>query len=306
MILAPMAGVTDAAFRHVCIDFGCEKAFCEMVSVNALKFDSKRTYELMDMAENEKGLNVQIFGGDPQLMADIAKKLHDIYQDKLLVVDINMGCPMPKIVKCGYGSALLNDPLRASEIIKAVKKVSTVPVTVKIRKGFDDTNVNAVEFSKMIEDSGADTVTVHGRTARQLYSGTVDLDIIKQVKENVNIPVIGNGDIFSYKDAVYMKEYTGCDDVLVARGAMGNPFIFAKRDDVGIDERIETALKHLDLAAKYKDEKIAILEMRKHIAWYISKEKGSAKVRTLINTSKSKAEIYDILQEYRKQVVDNI
>ena len=305
MILAPMAGVTDAAFRHVCIDFGCKRAFCEMVSVNALNYDSKKTFDLLYKADNESGLNVQIFGGDPVLMGKIAAMLCEKYGDVLECMDINMGCPMPKITKCGYGSALLSDAERAGEIVKAVKKVCHVPLGVKMRCGFKGRDINVADFAKKMEDSGADLITVHGRTADQLYTGKADWQLIKQVKEAVKIPVIGNGDVFKYSDAVAMKNATGCDDVLVARGAMGNPFIFAGEDEVSLVKRIDTALRHLELCVYYKEEKLAIMQMRKHIAWYIRDMRGSSGVRAKINCGKSKAEIMDILQEYRLKAGQN-
>lgn len=301
MILAPMAGVTDAAFRHVCIDYGCERAFCEMVSVNALNYKSKKTFALLDKADNEERINVQIFGGDPKLMGAAAGDLADRYGDKLGFMDINMGCPMPKIIKCGYGSALLVDAERAANIVKEVKKVCFGYVSVKMRAGFKGGDVNPREFARRMEDSGVDLISVHGRSAAQLYSGKADWNVIKQVKEAVNIPVVGNGDVFKYSDAIKMKEQTGCDDVLVARGAMGNPFIFAKKDNVSILERIDTAIKHLKLCSYYKEEKLAVLQMRKHIAWYIKDQRGSSMVRTSINSARTKDEILSILLKYKEE-----
>lgn len=298
MILAPMAGVTDAAFRHVCIDYGCKRAFCEMVSVNALNYKSERTYDLLKKADNETSVNVQIFGGDPQLMADMAKEIACHVHSNIECIDINMGCPMPKIVKCGYGSALLKDVSRAAKIVEAVKAVG-ITTSVKMRIGFKGRDIDVIGFAKAMEDAGADLIAVHGRTADQLYSGNADWDAIKRVKQALNIPVVGNGDLFSAAQAQKMQQYSGCDDVLIARGAMGNPFIFSGRDEVEDSERIETAIKHLNLCLHYKDERTAVLQMRKHIAWYIKNQRGSSAVRCKINTCKSRDEIYDILMTYK-------
>ncbi len=302
MILAPMAGVSDRAFRHIAMEFGADYGYCEMISANALSFDSKNTYDLLKMADNEKGLYVQIFGSDPVLMGEMANKLCEMYKATLKAIDINMGCPMKKIIKCGSGAALMKDSKRAAQIITNVIDNSTVDVTVKCRKGFDEDN--AVDFAKMIEDNGAKSVCVHARTATQLYSGKSDLDVIARVKKNVSIPVVGNGDVFTYKDAVHMKEVTNCDNVLVARGAMGNPFIFAKKDDISTQEKILTAKRHLELACHYKEEKVALFQMRKHIAWYINSIYGSAKVRKSINESKTKVEILKILDNYFNYIMD--
>lgn len=302
MILAPMAGVTDAAFRHVCIDYGCERAFCEMVSVNALSYKSKKTFDLLQKADNEDKLSVQLFGGDPDMTGDVAKQVMDALRDDLGCLDINMGCPMPKITKCGYGSALLLDVARAGKIVEAVRKVYPGRVSVKMRIGFKGGDVDYVAFAKAMENSGAMALAVHGRTTAQLYSGKADWNAIKQIKDELSIPVIGNGDIFTYADAVRMKEQTGCDDVLVARGAQGNPFIFAGKDNVSMNERIDTAIKHLELCVKYKEEKLAVMQMRKHIAWYIRDQRGSSGVRTKINAGKSKDEIMDILLDYKEKI----
>lgn len=306
MILAPMAGVTDAAFRHVCIDYGCERAFCEMVSVNALSYKSKKTFELMKQADNEDKVNVQLFGGEPDIMGAVAAELSDKLMNRLDWLDINMGCPMPKITKCGYGSALLLDINRASKIVRAVKKSCGGKVSVKMRVGFKGGDVNPIAFAKAMEQSGADAVAVHGRTAAQLYGGKADWSIIKEIKDSVGIPVFGNGDVFSYSDAVSMKEQTGCDDVLIARGAMGNPFIFSGRDGVSILERIDTAIRHLELCIHYKGEKPAVLQMRKHIAWYIRDRRGSSNVRTQINSAESKDEIFEILLEYQEKIKSHV
>ena len=296
MILAPMAGVTDAAFRHICIDYGCKRAFCEMVSANALKYNSKKTMALLDKADNEKKLNIQLFGGDSNIMCEAALKLKNAFE--IDIIDINMGCPMPKITKSGYGAALLLNPQKAGEIVYALKKRCGGTIGVKMRIGFNGGDVDYVAFAKAMEDSGADLLTVHGRTAKQLYSGRADINAIKKVRESVNICVIGNGDVFSVADAENMLKQTGCDDVLVARGAMGNPFIFEGRDEVPFKERLDTAVKHLELCVHYKSEALAVLQMRKHIAWYIKGARGSSEMRAKINTCKSAKEIKDLLMEY--------
>lgn len=302
MILAPMAGVTDTAFRHVCIEYGCERAFCEMVSVNALSYESKRTHCLMDRADNEKRLNIQIFGGDPELMGAQAMKIADDIGDDLEYLDINMGCPMPKITKCGYGSALLKDPERAAAIVKSVAKAG-VPTSVKMRIGYKGRDIAPVDFARRMVDAGAQLIAVHGRTADQLYSGNADWEAVKLVVDGVGVPVIGNGDVTSSTKAKEMQEYAGCADVLIARGAMGNPFIFAGKDDATPVERVEAAAHHLSLSTHYKDEKTAILQMRKHIAWYIKDQRGSCAVRAAINASRTQKEICDILEEYREKLV---
>ncbi len=277
LALAPMAGVTDAAFRQICREFGAELCTTEMVSAKALTFNDKKTEKLMDTSRDRGITSVQIFGSDVKCMGEAARRVCSETGARL--IDINMGCPVGKIVKSGDGSALMLDINKASEIIRAVVMASSVPVTVKFRKGFDLGHVNAVEFAKMCEESGASAVTVHGRTRVQMYSGRADWDIIRRVKEEVSIPVLANGDVFTPSDAVKILDVTGADMAVIGRGAMGSPWIFKGAAEAlegktvspepCFDERIRIALRQIEMATEYKGEKCAILEARKHLAWYI-------------------------------------
>lgn len=302
-----MAGVTDVAFRHLCYEYGCDLGFCEMVSANALAFESIKTKSLMKKADNEKQIAVQIFGGDPILMADMAKKI--VEENDVSVIDINMGCPVPKVTKNGYGSALMKDPKRAGEIIESVSKAVLVPVTVKFRKGYKEDN--AVEFAKMAEQSGADAVTVHGRTAVQMYHGAADWEVIRKVRQAIKIPVIANGGITDYEQAIKIMDVTGCEDIMIARGALGNPFIFdqVKQAIAGQQvevpsekQRLETALHHIELACYYKEEKMAILQLRKHISWYLTGMKDCANIKNTINRCTKKDDITGVLKLYIKSL----
>lgn len=262
VFLAPMAGVTDIVFRKICKGMGADLTYTEMVSAKALYYGSENTEELMKISDEEEYAAVQMFGSEPDIMAKACEKFNE--DDKICIIDINMGCPAHKIVKNGEGSALMKSPKLAYEIVKAVKKASNKPVTVKFRKGFDEDNINAVEFAKVIEDAGADMITVHGRTRAQMYEGKADWDIIKAVKKSVSIPVIGNGDIVSGEDAVRMLEYTNCDGVMVARAAMGNPWIF-REIKAAINstqiikptpvEKLDMCIFHYKEAVKYYGEK---------------------------------------------------
>jgi len=298
-LLAPMAGYTDAALRCLCIEQGAALTYTEMVSAMGLRYGSEKTKSLISFAENEKRLGVQLFAARPDALADSICRLQDAYGERIAVFDINMGCPAPKITGGGQGCALMTDMPRAARLIEAAVKVSRLPVTVKFRKGWDDSSVNAVEFARMAEQSGAAAVTVHGRTRAQFYSGRSDLSIIKQVKEAVSIPVIGNGDIFYAEDAANMLKVTGCDAVMVARGALGNPYIFREINHflrtgealppATFEEKSRALLRQAQLACAEKGEALAMRQMRKHAVWYLKGLRGAARLREAavrINTLK--------------------
>jgi len=293
LLLAPMAGVTDAAYRAVCAQFGYGLAYTEMISAKALMYNDKKTFGLLKKADEEPEPAVQIFGSD----LDAIKYATDLLnKTNTPIIDINMGCPAPKIVKNGEGSALMKDPDKASQVIKAAVEVSDKPITVKIRAGWNKDNVNAIDFSLMAEESGVAAVAVHPRTRDMYYSGKADWEIIKKVKEKLNIPVIGGGDVFFATDVDKMIEATNCDAVMVARGILGNPWIFRdfkslennsdiKR--VTLSDKISMIKKHMELLVKYKGEHRAILEIRKHAAWYSKGERNAAKFKNIVFTCKS-------------------
>ena len=302
VILAPMAGVTDKAFRLTTKPFGPALMYTEMVSGKGLFYKSKKTETLLSAEVAEKPLAVQIFGHEPDILARIAESA---LTSGACIIDINMGCPAPKIVNNGDGSALMKNPELAGKIIKAVSQAVDVPVTVKIRAGWDSDNINAVSMARIAEDNGADAVTVHGRTREQFYSGTADLNIIKAVKEAVRIPVIGNGDINSGKKAKEMLDFTGCDGIMVGRAAEGNPWIFREilhylktgeeLPQPDISERLETALRHFELLVTLKGERRGVLEGRRHMSWYFKGVKGGAALRERANKANSPQEMRDIL-----------
>lgn len=302
-IAAPMAGVTDRAYRILAREHGCGLTVTEMVSDQALIYANPRTYRMLDFRDEAYPLSVQIFGSNPTTMGQAAAI---VVERGAHIVDINMGCPTPKIVKNGEGSALMKNLDLAGQIVEAVvQAVPGVPVTVKTRKGWDEASVNAVELAKVVEAAGAAALAVHGRTRQQFYSGKADWSIIKQVKEAVSIPVIGNGDIWSGQDAVRMLEQTGCDGIMVGRPAMGNPWIFREirhylqtKEELPPptpEEKIQTAIRHLELMVESKGEQVAVFEMRKHAAWYTKGLRGAARIRENINQSQSKREIEEIL-----------
>lgn len=302
VVLGPMAGVTDLAFRKICKSFGVGLLVTEMVSAKALHYGDEKTKDLMRLDSIEHPVALQIFGSDPEIMAEAACYLNDHPCD---IIDINMGCPAPKIVKNGDGSALMKNPGLVKEVISKVVAASHKPVTVKFRKGWDDGLVNAVEIAKIAEASGAAAITVHGRTRDQFYSGKADYDIIRDVKQAVTIPVIGNGDVFSIEQAVRLKEHTGCDGIMVARGVQGNPWLIRQiikylhegviENPPSLEERIEIAKRHMEYLVETKGEYIATLEMRKHAAWYFKGVPHSAHVRGRVNQASSKEEILALM-----------
>ena len=299
LILAPMAGVTDLPFRLLCKEQGAGLLCMEMVSAKAILYKNKNTESLLTIDERECPVSLQLFGSEPDIISQIA---HEIEERPFDILDLNMGCPVPKIVNNGEGSALMKNPRLAGEIIEKTARAVKKPVTVKIRKGFDDNHVNAVEMAKIAEASGAAAIAVHGRTREQYYSGKADWDIIRQVKEAVSIPVIGNGDLLTAEDVIAMYEQTGCDGFMIARGVQGNPWIFKQilhyfetgehLKKPSFTEVKEMILRHAKMMQEYKGEYIGMREIRKHAAWYTAGYPNSAKLRVLIN----EVETYDELE----------
>lgn len=303
-ILAPMAGVCDLPFRVLCAEMGAGMTCMEMVSAKAIMYNNKNTNELMEISPLEGDVSLQLFGSDPQIMSEMAKRIEE---RPFKLLDINMGCPVPKIVNNGEGSALMKDPALAGKIISAVSSAISKPVTVKIRKGFDEGCVNAVEMAKIAEQSGAAAVAVHGRLRSQFYSGKADWDIIRQVKESVKIPVIGNGDVTCYDDGIRMIDETGCDAVMVGRAAEGNPWIFKEMSykDEGLDyipptveEIKDMILRHAQMLIDTKGEYIGSREMRKHAAWYTQGLHNSSKLRGRLNEVENIDDLKRTLEEY--------
>ena len=284
--LAPMAGVADRAFREICVSFGASYTVSEMVSAKGMYYSDRKSAELMTLSAQQRPAGIQIFGDDPAIMAEAARKAL-VYQPD--VIDINMGCPAPKVNSSGGGASLLKTPALCGEIVRAVTAAVEIPVTVKIRKGWDDTSINGIEVAKICEEAGASAITIHGRTRQQMYSGNADWDYIAEVKRAVSIPVIGNGDIFQPQDAARMLEHTACDAVMIGRGAYGNPWIFARTrallederiiPEPSVAERMRVMCKHLELLCQYDGERIGIREARKHAAWYVHGIRGAASFR---------------------------
>lgn len=311
VVLAPMAGITDHTFRSIALEMGAGLVVTEMISAEALVRDNKKTWEMLNNTKNEYPLSVQIFGGNPKTMGKAAKMLCERIPN-LNLIDINMGCPVPKVaLRSEAGSALLKDPEKIGKIVKEVVKNSSVPVTVKIRIGWDDKNINAVEVAKIIEESGASAIAVHGRTRKEGYSGVVNKEEIKKVKESVSIPVIANGDIKSYKDAKEMLEYTKCDAIMIGRGVLGNPWLIKECVDyleegklpepVSVEDKILMMERHFKRLEENKSEKVATLEFRTHALWYLKGLPNNKVIKDEICKAKSGEEMLNILKNYLEE-----
>ena len=304
LILAPMAGVTDLPFRLLCKEQGAGLLCMEMVSAKAILYKNKNTEELLTIDPRETPVSLQLFGSDPDIISEIAKQIEERPFD---ILDINMGCPVPKVVNNGDGSALMKNPVLAGKIIEKTVRAIKKPVTVKIRKGFDDAHINAVEMAHIAQESGVAAIAVHGRTREQFYSGKADWDIIRQVKEAVSIPVIGNGDIRSAEDVIAMEKQTGCDGFMIARGAEGNPWIFSQilhyfetgeiMEKPSFAEVTEMLLRHARMQMEFKGEYTGIREIRKHAAWYTAGYRNSSKLRGRINEVENYADLQALFEE---------
>ena len=308
ILLAPMAGITDLPFRVICKKFGPSLVCTEMVSSKAIFHDDTKTKKLMNIKEEERPVAIQIFGSDEETMAYATKYVNKIAD----IIDINMGCPAPKVVKNGDGSKLLLDLQKAEKIIQSVVKNAEVPVTLKFRKGWDNDNIVATKIAKIAENNGISAITIHGRTRSEYYSGKADLGIIKEVKESVNIPVIGNGDIIDEESALNMFEKTNVDGIMIGRGCLGNPWIFEKIkyfletgkkiEDPTLEEKLNIIKEHINMEIEEKGESVAIKEMRKHISWYTKNLKDSSKFRSKMNTIENKEELLNLLEKYFENI----
>ena len=306
LVLAPMAGITNEAFRSICKEMGAGLVVCEMISDKALSFHNAKTIKMTGVSQNEHPLSMQIFGADKETLVYAAKWIYE--NTDADIIDINMGCPVNKVAKrAGAGSSLLRNPNKVYEITKAVVEATPLPVTVKIRIGWDENNINAVENAKMIEKAGACAIAVHGRTRAQMYSGHANLDVIKDVVEAVNIPVVGNGDIVDGPSALHMLEYTGCKAIMIGRGALGNPWIFKEINAYFAGEEFKRPSKEeiynmiidqYERLLKLKGERLALLEMRSHVGWYLKGMQGSAQIKNKANQALSFEEVKKILKEY--------
>jgi len=310
VVLAPMAGISNSAYRKIVKEMGCGLVYAEMVSDKAITYGSKKTIDMLYMTAAERPIAQQIFGYDVESFVQAAKYIYEHMKPD--IIDINMGCPVPKIaLRSQAGSALLKNPEKVYEIVSNVVKSVPVPVTVKIRSGWDNNSINAVEVAKVCEKAGASAIAVHGRTRSQGYSGNVDLDIIKQVKENVDIPVIGNGDIKSCYDAKKMLDYTKCDAVMIGRAALGNPWIFKECVQylesgiipslVSKTEKIEMIKKHVNYLLEQKPEKVVVLEMRSHVSWYLKGIPGGAEIKRKLSSIKTIEELNNLLDNFLKE-----
>ena len=299
ILIAPMAGVTDVAFRSICIDYGADAGVTEMVSAKALKYDNEKTKDLLLMASNENIKIVQIFGHEPDIMAEICASK---YLEKFDIIDINMGCPAPKIVNNGDGSALMKDIDLAREKISKWVQVTNKPITVKFRSGFDEKSINAIEFAKMCEEAGASAITIHARTRNQMYGGKVDLDIVKKIKECVSIPVIASGDIVDKESYEKTLKYTNVDGVMIGRGALGNPYIFSQILNIHYDKnKYEDIIKHINLLREYFPDRFIIGHIKKHILWYLKGEENCTDIKVQISYETSLEKIMQILKNFFKK-----